>query len=247
MAYSFSKSHSIPGERIGYLAVNPDCPNARGAGRGALACPTGSWASPTRPSLWQHVIARCLDAVVDVEPLRAPPGPAADGAAREGLRGGRRPEGTFYLFPRTPGGDDEAFVRARRWRTCCCVVPGGTFGRAGSLPHGLLRGRAHGGPRHGAASPSDLPRDAVSAVHRLAHRRRVDRIADDVQDIDPVLEVPHELLPAPALAADDEHVEIEGARLVCLPSGVATGPIRPNRRPRRRAARRSRTRCSQAA
>ena len=49
-------------------------------------------------------------------------------------------------------------------------------------------------------------------MHGLADRCRVDRIADDVQDVDPVLEIPDELLPAPPIAAHDEQVEIEGVR-----------------------------------
>jgi len=49
-------------------------------------------------------------------------------------------------------------------------------------------------------------------VHGLADRRWVDRVADDVQDVDPVLEIPDELLPAPPTAAHDEQVEIEGVR-----------------------------------
>ena len=40
------------------------------------------------------------------------------------------PEGTFYLFPRTPGDDDEAFVE-RAIENLLLLVPGGTFGRQG--------------------------------------------------------------------------------------------------------------------
>ena len=49
-------------------------------------------------------------------------------------------------------------------------------------------------------------------MHRLADRRRVDGIADDVQDVDPVLEIPDERLPTAPTAAHDEQVEIEGVR-----------------------------------
>ncbi|MHC4470116.1 MAG: aminotransferase class I/II-fold pyridoxal phosphate-dependent enzyme, partial [Planctomycetota bacterium] len=40
------------------------------------------------------------------------------------------PEGTFYFFPKTPGGDDEAFVR-RAMGDLLLLVPGGTFGCPG--------------------------------------------------------------------------------------------------------------------
>jgi len=40
------------------------------------------------------------------------------------------PEGAFYLYPRTPGNDDEAFV-ARAIENLLLLVPGGTFGREG--------------------------------------------------------------------------------------------------------------------
>ena len=68
MAYSFSKSHSIPGERIGYLALNPES-SAAGALIPALTLANRILGFTNAPSLWQHVIARCLDAVVDLEPL----------------------------------------------------------------------------------------------------------------------------------------------------------------------------------
>jgi len=69
MAYSFSKSHSIPGERIGYLAVNPETPEAWEL-VAALSVSGRILGFPNAPSLWQQVIARCLNAVVDVAELK---------------------------------------------------------------------------------------------------------------------------------------------------------------------------------
>jgi aspartate aminotransferase len=128
MAYSFSKSHSVPGERIGYLAVNPECPEADGVAE-AVAISNRILGFTNASSLWQHVIARSLDAVVDLEVYRS---------HRERLMRALRekgysfvePEGTFYLFPRTPGGDDEEFVK-RAMGNLLLLVPGGTFGRPG--------------------------------------------------------------------------------------------------------------------
>ncbi|UCF69358.1 MAG: pyridoxal phosphate-dependent aminotransferase [Acidobacteriota bacterium] len=157
MAYSFSKSHSIPGERIGYLAINPGHPEAKELVR-ALSLANRILGFTNAPSLWQRVIARCLDAVVDLEPLRRHRDRLVTALADKGYDV-LAPEGTFYLFPRTPGGDDEAFVQ-RALDQLLLVVPGGTFGRAGHfriafcvdertaalaaerLPHATVGGRA---------------------------------------------------------------------------------------------------------
>ena len=128
MAYSFSKSHSIPGERIGYLAVNPESPDARELV--AAMCVSGRILGfPNAPSLWQQVIARCLDAVVDVAELQRYRDRLLETLVEKGYDVAS-PEGTFYLFPRTPGNDDEAFVE-RGIENLLLLVPGGTFGREG--------------------------------------------------------------------------------------------------------------------
>lgn len=128
MAYSYSKSHSVPGERIGHLAINPASP-AAGEVMAALCVSSRILGFPNAPSLWQHVIARCLDAVVDLEPLRRYRDRLLGALAEKGYEA-QCPEGTFYLFPRTPGGDDEGFVR-RAARDRLLLVPGDTFGCAG--------------------------------------------------------------------------------------------------------------------
>jgi len=128
MTYSFSKSHSVPGERIGYLALNPDNEAAEEMIE-ALALSNRILGFTNAPSLWQQVIARCLDALVDLEPLRRNRDRLRDALVEKGYEVGPA-EGTFYLFPRTPGGDDEAFVRAAM-EDLLLLVPGGTFGTEG--------------------------------------------------------------------------------------------------------------------
>ena len=128
IAYSFSKSHSIPGERIGYLALNPAQPAAAEL-VAALSLANRILGFTNAPSLWQQVIARCLDARVDIGTLRV---------YRDRLLAALRdkdydvvtPDGTFYLFPRTPDGEDDAFV-SRLMEQLLLVVPGATFGRPG--------------------------------------------------------------------------------------------------------------------
>jgi aspartate aminotransferase len=128
MAYSFSKSHSIPGERIGYLAVSPESPDAPEL-VAALSVSGRILGFPNAPSLWQYVMARCLDAVVDVAELRRYRDRLLQALIEKGYEV-ECPEGTFYLFPRTPGDDDEAFVQ-RAVEDLLLLVPGGTFGREG--------------------------------------------------------------------------------------------------------------------
>lgn len=128
VAYSFSKSHSIPGERIGYLAVNPSMERAEEL-VAALAVCNRILGFPNAPSLWQHVVSRCLDAGVDVQSLRRYRDQLVAALRDKGYEV-VEPEGTFYLFPRTPAHDDDAFVESLA-RSLLLVVPGGTFGRAG--------------------------------------------------------------------------------------------------------------------
>jgi aspartate aminotransferase len=128
MAYSFSKSHSIPGERIGYLAVSPDHPGSKELVE-ALCVSSRILGFPNAPSLWQRVIARCLDAAVDLEPLRRNRDRLLVALKEKGYEVPPT-DGTFYLFPRTPGGDDEAFVQGAI-EDLLLLVPGGTFGLDG--------------------------------------------------------------------------------------------------------------------
>jgi aspartate aminotransferase len=128
IAYSFSKSHSVPGERIGYLAVHPEHPGTADL-VGALSLASRILGFPNAPSLWQRVIARCLDAVVDVDELAGHRDRLFAALTEKGYDV-LRPEGTFYLFPRTPGGEDEPFAR-RLTENLVLVVPGSTFGTPG--------------------------------------------------------------------------------------------------------------------
>jgi aspartate aminotransferase len=128
MAYSFSKSHSIPGERIGYLAVNPACPGL-GELTAGLALSNRILGFTNAPALWQQVVARCLDDAVDVSGYRRHRDRLLAVLRERGYEV-EEPEGAFYLFPRTPGGDDEAFAR-RAMEDLLLVVPGGTFGWPG--------------------------------------------------------------------------------------------------------------------
>jgi len=128
VAYSFSKSHSIPGERVGYLAVNPESSAATEL-VGALTLATRILGFTNAPSIWQHVIARCLDSLIDLAPLKRNRDRLFETLVKKGYEV-RAPDGTFYLFPRTPGGDDDAFVQAAM-NDLLLFVPGGAFAGPG--------------------------------------------------------------------------------------------------------------------
>jgi aspartate aminotransferase len=128
ITYSFSKSHSIPGERVGYLALNPSGEGVKELGE-AFSLSNRILGFVNAPSLWQHVIARCLDDLVDIEPLRRNRDRLLDALREKGYEVADG-DGAFYLFPRTPQDDDETFVR-RAMEELLLLVPGGTFGRDG--------------------------------------------------------------------------------------------------------------------
>jgi aspartate aminotransferase len=125
---SFSKDLGLAGERIGYLAVHPQFENADEVLAGLIFC-LRTLGFVNAPALIQLAIADVLDASVDV---------AAYQFNRDLLLGGLRdigyevvrPEGAFYLFPRSPIPDDTAFV-ARLQSERILAVPGQGFARPG--------------------------------------------------------------------------------------------------------------------
>jgi aspartate aminotransferase len=129
---SYSKSLSLPGERIGYIAIHPES-----AGHNelvaALAYTTRTLGFVNAPALMQRAVALLGDARVDVAIYarrRAAFTALLDAAA---LRYAR-PEGAFYLFCQVPPGiggeDDEAFVETLK-RRLVLGVPGSGFGKRG--------------------------------------------------------------------------------------------------------------------
>jgi aspartate aminotransferase len=128
LATSFSKDLSIPGERLGYIAVSP-----RAAGRGelvsGLVLANRILGFVNAPALMQRVVARLTEVSVDIAPYarrRAIFCRVLEEAGYEFFR----PNGAFYLFPKAPGGDDLAFV-ARLKEENILAVPGRGFGRPG--------------------------------------------------------------------------------------------------------------------
>jgi aspartate aminotransferase len=107
VCYSYSKSLSLPGERIGYIAV---CPKMEEATNIYLAiCGAGrSLGYVCAPSLFQQVIARCIDAKVNVEAYKANRDLLYDNLTAYGYEC-VKPDGAFYLFVKSPEADAYAF------------------------------------------------------------------------------------------------------------------------------------------
>jgi aspartate aminotransferase len=111
LAYTYGKTHLAPGQRIGYLAVSPAMPDS-GALRGAIAAlqMAGGWIFPN--AVMQYVLPRLEQFSIDIDRLQRKRDVFVDALTAMGYRL-RPPEGTFYLFVRTPGGgDDDAFADA---------------------------------------------------------------------------------------------------------------------------------------
>ena len=120
---SFSKSLSLPGERIGYVAVNPfaaDCERLMGA----LAFTNRTLGYVNAPSLFQKVVSASLNSGVDVSEYRARRDMLYDKITALGIEC-LRPAGAFYLFPKAPCGDDSAFAaRAAEQHVSSCRARG---------------------------------------------------------------------------------------------------------------------------
>ena len=125
---SHSKDLGLPGERIGYIAVNPQI-EERTLVQGALVLANRVLGFVNAPGLMQRILPQIGDATVDI-------------AAYERLRNRFlevleachfdvvRPQGAFYFFPKAPEADDIAFVkRAQEQRLL--LVPGTGFGAPG--------------------------------------------------------------------------------------------------------------------
>lgn len=127
---SFSKSLSLPGERIGYVAVNPAAADCELLMAG-LIFTNRTLGYVNAPSLFQKAVAVALNASINVEEYRARRDLLYNHITSLGMEC-IRPAGAFYLFPKVPGGDDMAFV-ARAAEQRILVVPGSGFGWPGHV------------------------------------------------------------------------------------------------------------------
>ncbi len=128
VCYSYSKSLSLPGERIGYIAVSPkmeDCVNIYltvcGAGR--------SLGYVCAPSLFQKVIARCIDAKVNIDVYKENRDLLYDNLTSYGYEC-VKPDGAFYLFVKALESDAYKFYERAKAHELL-LVPCDDFGVEG--------------------------------------------------------------------------------------------------------------------
>lgn len=127
---SFSKSLSLAGERVGYLAINPAMPDAD-AFLAGVTLTTRTLGFVNAPIVGQRLAAQLLHCGIDLgiyEERRAKMLAVLDAAGLEFVR----PQGAFYVFPKTPGGDDVKFV-GHLMKHGILAVPGSGFGMAGHM------------------------------------------------------------------------------------------------------------------
>lgn len=128
VCYSYSKALSLPGERIGYIAVNPKATDNKnvylaicGAGR--------SLGYVCAPSMFQQIISKCINAKVDVNIYKENRDILYNNLTEYGYEC-VKPDGAFYLFVKSPSGDAyELYERAKQSEVL--VVPCDDFGVKG--------------------------------------------------------------------------------------------------------------------
>ncbi len=127
---SFSKSLALPGERIGYIAIHPDAEDSDLLVDGMILS-NRILGFVNAPSLFQKVIAECLEEKINTELYRE----RRDFLYNHLIDLGFpciKPKGAFYLFPKAPIEDDIKFVN-RALKYNILLVPGTGFGCPGHI------------------------------------------------------------------------------------------------------------------
>ena len=128
VCYSWSKSLSLPGERIGYIVV-PDEIEGFEQVYGAIAGAARVLTHVNASSLFQRVVAKCVDVPSDIAAYEENGNLLYNGLIEAGFTC-QKPQGAFYLFPKALEDDDYAFCeRAKKYDLL--LVPGTDFGCPG--------------------------------------------------------------------------------------------------------------------
>ncbi|MEZ4600521.1 MAG: pyridoxal phosphate-dependent aminotransferase [Syntrophotaleaceae bacterium] len=125
---SHSKDLALPGERIGYLAANPQMEGVEQFMEGAIFC-NRVLGFVNAPALMQRLVAGLQHESVDIEAYHAKRDLLVDRLTGLGFRM-VQPKGGFYLFPESPIADDIAFTQLAQKHNIL-VVPGQGFGAPG--------------------------------------------------------------------------------------------------------------------
>lgn len=128
VCYSYSKSLSLPGERIGYIAVNPNMVDF--GGMYAAICGAGrALGYVCAPSMFQKVIERCVRATTNLEAYKKNRDLIYNNLSDIGYKC-VRPDGAFYLFVKALEEDANAFCEKAK-KLGLLLVPGDSFGARG--------------------------------------------------------------------------------------------------------------------
>ncbi len=109
IATSYSKDLSLPGERIGYVAVHPECEDAGEIVNGLIYA-NRVLGFINAPAIMQLAVRNLQNVSVSVDEYRRKRDFFYDNLTRMGYSV-VKPEGAFYIFPKTPIPDDEAFIK----------------------------------------------------------------------------------------------------------------------------------------
>jgi aspartate aminotransferase len=124
VGYSYSKSLSLPGERIGYVVI-PDELEGSQEFFAAASIANRVNGSVNAPSLMQKVIARCLNEKVDIDFYRKNRDALYNGLTECGFKC-TKPQGAFYLWVKSPVAEEKEFCEAAK-KYNILIVPGSSF------------------------------------------------------------------------------------------------------------------------
>jgi aspartate aminotransferase len=125
---SHSKDLALPGERIGYIAVSPKIENERPL-IGAMIFANRILGFINAPALMQRLVGRYQRNSVDIGSYQRKRDTIYDILVESGFEV-NKPQGAFYIFPKSPIPDDVAFIRELQ-KNHILAVPGIGFGRSG--------------------------------------------------------------------------------------------------------------------
>ena len=128
IGYSFSKSLSLPGERIGYLVIPYEASDSEDL-LSAASVATRILGFVNAPTLQQKMVAKCLNAKTDISYYDRNRETLYNGLLECGFEC-IKPEGAFYLFVKSPIEDEKAFCAAAK-KYNILIVPGSSFGCPG--------------------------------------------------------------------------------------------------------------------
>jgi len=129
IATSHSKDLSVPGERIGYIALHPDSRHHDEMIEGFVFC-TRVLGFINAPAFMQNVVRAIQDVTIPVSEYQRHRDFIYNNLVEMGYKV-NKPQGAFYIFPRTPIEDDVAFIHELQQEYRVLAVPGVAFGTPG--------------------------------------------------------------------------------------------------------------------